>query len=177
MVIFQNSIRYHFKTTLFWFPVVIEEISQNLCIANIKNSRSDPPQSAGASPANVTFISCSITFNIFQNKTDHNLSGSRCMIAFFCFRNSIKSFFDLWKKLDLLGPDCHRHHLRVDTLQRIYLPRLHQMLHLCLWRLVMGSSSVLTDISLLAEWLNWSGQCLRAFFNICNWCISLNRFE
>ena len=65
--------------------MIIEGISRNLCIANVKNSRSDPPQSAAASPANLTFMSCFLTFNVYLSKTDQNLSGSRCMIMPFSF--------------------------------------------------------------------------------------------
>ena len=51
-------------------------------------------------------------------------------------------------------------------------------------RLVMGSSSVLTDISSLADWLDWSGQCLRVllmFYSVfvtgVSLSIDLNEFE
>ena len=61
------------------------DITKSLCFANVKNSWSGPPQSAAASPRNLSFMSCSFTFNICLNKTDQNLSGSRWMIVLFSF--------------------------------------------------------------------------------------------
>ena len=65
--------------------MTIDGISQNLFVANVKDSRSGPPQSAAASPANLTFMSCSFTFNVCLNKTGQNLSESCYMIMLFSF--------------------------------------------------------------------------------------------